>query len=272
MDAGYIVMNSPMQHLAIFLQQYLAVSSDDMRLPEIPLADIEADISFIYKLYEMQKLVRFFGQRYWENETTNNILKPGELGLETVAAHSFQVASSVRWLAPHFPWLDPSKAVDLALVHDQPEILIGDRDPVGLDGRGSDTHAFNPKKRAQKESDERAALAAIVEGLRHSMQKPYRALVEEFLDGRSNEALFVKSVDKLQALAFVRLKKKGNIIPDHMAFTLRYSRLGVLHFPSLQPHFQNVIHDVLRDVLSEAPASFNEFCKKTKDILEEDNV
>lgn len=259
-------MNNSIHSLIDALSHNLTVKELDQHA--VSAADVAADIKFIYKLYDLQKIVRFFGQKYWEKETIENVAEPRNLPLETVAAHSFQVASSVRWLAPHFPSLDHAKAVDLALLHDQPEILIGDRDPVGPDGKGFNTHAFNTEKRNQKDNEERAAVILLASEMRQSVRSSYTSLVLEYLDGRTHEAQFVKAVDKLQALAFVRLKKQGNVTSEHMAFTIRYCRLGVMAYPPLQGHFQMVLRDILEDISEINGNMMSEYCQKTNILLE----
>lgn len=216
-------------------------------------SDIRSDVDMIYRLYDLQKLVRFFGQRYWEEESRDLGPIPGRLELENVAAHSFNVARCVPLLAPHFPWIDRARAIELALVHDEPEIVTGDMDPVGKDGQGSDTHAFNATRRLDKDREERRALDALALSMRRSLRESYRTMFEELIDGSSEEAQFVKAIDKLQALVFVRLRKGARITPDHVAFTVRYSRIGVERFPPLQQHFKLVLQDLLADVAQDRP-------------------
>ena len=224
--------------------------------------DVRSDVDMIYRLYDLQKLVRFFGQRYWEEETLELGPVPGRLELENVAAHSFNVARCVPLLAPHFPWIDRARAIELALVHDEPEILTGDKDPVGEDGQGSDTHAFNLARRLDKDREERRALDALASSMRRSLRASYRTMLEELIEGSSEEAQFVKALDKLQALVFVRLRKGGRISSDHAAFTIRYSRIGVLRFPPLQDHFKLVLRDLLDDVAHSRPAEVPAFCEE----------
>lgn len=224
--------------------------------------DVRADVDMIYRLYDLQKIVRFFGQRYWEEETLELGSVPKRLELENVAAHSFNVARCVPLLAPHFPWIDHLRAIELALVHDEPEILTGDRDPVGKDGQGSDTHAFNPDRRLDKDREERRALDALVLSMRLSLRGSYRTMFEELIEVSSEEARFVKALDKLQAFVFVRLRKGGRITPDHAAFTIRYSRIGVLRFPPLQEHFKLVLQDLLDDVARSRPNELLAFCEE----------
>lgn len=223
--------------------------------------DVRADVNMIYRLYDLQKIVRFLGQRYWEEETLELESVPRRLELENVAAHSFNVARCVPLLAPHFPWIDRGRAIELALVHDEPEIVTGDKDPVGKDGQGSDTHAFNPSRRLDKDREERRALDALSSSMRRSLRESYRTMFEELIEVSSAEAQFVKALDKLQALVFVRLRKEGRITPDHAAFTIRYSRIGVHRFPPLQEHFKLVLHDLLDDVARSRPAELLAFCE-----------
>lgn len=224
--------------------------------------DVRADVDTIYRLYDLQKLVRFFGQRYWEEETLELGPVPRRLELENVAAHSYNVARCVPLLAPHFPWINRTRAIELALVHDEPEIVTGDKDPVGKDGQGSDTHAFNLTRRLDKDREERRALDALASSMRHSLRESYRTMFEELIEESSEEAQFVKALDKLQALVFVRLRKGGRITPDHAAFTIRYSRIGVHRFPLLQEHFKLVLQDILDDVAQSKPTEVLTFCEE----------
>jgi len=225
--------------------------------------DIRSDVHLIYKLYDLQKLVRFSGQRHWEEETESDGSNPGKLYLENVAAHSYQVARSVSLLAPHFPWVDIARATELALFHDEPEIVTGDKDPVGIDGQGNMTHAFDDVKRREKDEEERKAIDILAAGMRPSIRERYRRMLAELIEDSTVESQFVKAVDKLQSLAFVRLKKGGKITTEHAAFTIRHSRIGVNRFPPLQGHFMCVLRDLLEDVASARPGGLDDFCAAT---------
>lgn len=226
-------------------------------------ADIRLDVDLIYRLHDLQKLTRFYGQTHWEEETHGFARSPGSLDLENVAAHSYQVARCVLLIAPHFPWLDTAHTSELALMHDEPELVTGDKDPVGSDGQGNATHAFHPGKRKEKDDEERLAIEQLATEMRPSIRDHYRRLFIELIEGSSEASRFVKAIDKLQSLAFVRLKKGANITPEHAAFTLRYSRIGVQRFPQLQRHFMLVYGDLLGDVASARRESFDDFCAVT---------
>lgn len=249
---------------------FLETLTPDLTSSEVlglPKAEIRADIDQIYRMFELERTIRFFGQNHWEAETNEAEVEPGELALENVAAHTFQVASSVQLLAPHFQNLSKAKAIELALLHDQLEIYTGDKDPVGDDGQGRNTHAFSQAMRDRKLAEEQAALEQITSSLRASMRDPYRALMEEVLYEQTVEAHFVKAVDKLQALAFVRLKKDGKFTPEHIAFTIRYSRLGVEKFPELHNYFVMLFSDLMKDISKKGQCDMPSFCAAVNRIL-----
>jgi 5'-deoxynucleotidase YfbR-like HD superfamily hydrolase len=249
------------------IQALSASSTSNASMPEH--SEIRSDVNLIYKFYDLEKLVRYFGQRHWEEETESFGYNAGKLELENVAAHSYQVARCVSLLAPHFPWVDLARATELALLHDEPEIVTGDKDPVGIDGQGNTTHAFDHRKRREKDDQERQAIDFLAAEMRPSIRERYRRLSVELIEDRSIEAHFVKAVDKLQSLAFVRLKKGGKITPEHAAFTIRYSRIGVNRFPQLQNHFMCILGDLIDDVSVARPGGINNFCAAAWSRLKE---
>lgn len=230
--------------------------------------EVRQDVDQIYKLFDLERTIRFFGQRYWESESRFENARPGQLLLENVAAHSFQVANSVMLLGNRFPSLDIGRAIELAIVHDQLEMITGDKDPVGRYGDGSDTHAFSVTERNAKSAEEAAALEEFVGNLAPNAAVRYHDLISEAAAEKTLEAKFVKAVDKLQALAFVRIKKVGDIGPFHLAFTIRYSRVGLKKFPDLQQYFSLILEDLLADVEQVFPANFQSYCQVACGILD----
>lgn len=230
--------------------------------------EVRQDVDQIYKLFDLERTIRFFGQRYWESESRFESARPGQLQLENVAAHSFQVANTVMLLGSRFPNLDISRAIELAIVHDQLEMITGDKDPVGKYGDGSDTHAFSTSEREAKSAEEAAALEDFASNLAPNAAVLYYDLISEATAEKTLEAKFVKAIDKLQALAFVRIKKVGDIGPSHLSFTIRYSREGVKKFPELQQHFSLILEDLLTDVEQVFPANFHSYCQVACDILD----
>src|SRR5262249_53557932 len=133
-----------------------------------PVSEINADIDAILDGFHLQEVRRYFHQVYWleESETAAraDAIERG-LKLENVAAHSWHVADTVLLLADRFEEINSDRALRLALLHDKLEMYTGDFDPVGTDGKGDDTHAFNTEARARKVEIERAALIRYLDRL-----------------------------------------------------------------------------------------------------------
>ena len=239
----------------------------EKRNPE-SATEVKQDVDQIYRLFDLERTIRFYGQRYWESESRFESAKPGLLQLENVAAHSFQVANTVILLSNRFPDVDASRAIELAIVHDQLELITGDKDPVGKHGDGSGTHVFSKSEREAKSAEEAVALDEFVSKLDPNMAGRYFDLISEVTSENTLEAKFVKAVDKLLALAFVRVKKVGDIGPAHLSFTIRYSREGVRKFPAMQQHFSLILKDILDDVERAYPANFHFYCEIACRILD----
>lgn len=160
--------------------------------------------------------------------------------LETVAEHSWHVADTVLLLGGHFSSLNVDRCVRLAILHDKMEISIGDKNPVGKSGTGESTHAFNHGRQASKEASEREAIERYLARIRPSAVSDQRNLLIEVLEGRTPEARFVKALDKLQALTFVMVKKRGVMLDKHLTFTMKYSEKAVAYFPDLRAHYDEL--------------------------------
>lgn len=105
---------------------------------------------------------------------------------ESIAEHGFHLCVLIWALAPSVPELDLGRALELALVHDLPEIRIGDLPRTA--GR------YLPE--GAKATAERAALAEMMAPL--GERAP--VLLAEFEEGDSREARLVRACDKLQLM------------------------------------------------------------------------
>lgn len=105
---------------------------------------------------------------------------------ESVSEHTFQLALLVWLLAAEEPALDRGHAVELALFHDLAELRIGDLP------RTATTYLAAEVKHAA----ERRAAADILA----PADPRANALYEEYEEGSSTEALFVRACDKLQLM------------------------------------------------------------------------
>lgn len=223
------------------------------------------DIESILWSMKLYKVRRYFHQRFWEVETQQaeyaQKIEP-HLRLESVAEHSWHVADIILLLGSYFPSLDIGHCLKLAILHDKMEIKIGDKNPVGKDGTGLSTHAFNINKREKKDTDEREAIEFYVSRLRHTIRKEQEHYLTELLECSSEEANFVKAIDKLQALAYVYIKKGGNINLNHLKFTLHYSNKIIEYYPGLNFHYKELLSRVIDSVATENNITVKELLNK----------
>lgn len=104
---------------------------------------------------------------------------------ESVAEHTFGVAVLALFVADaHFPELDASKVLRMALLHDFGEIYTGDITPADAMNR----HA--------KHRLEQRAVQQVLHKLPRGAD--YIALWEEYEAGTSPEAQFVRQIDRLE--------------------------------------------------------------------------
>jgi 5'-deoxynucleotidase YfbR-like HD superfamily hydrolase len=204
-------------------------------------AEIASDVFALLEGFALQQVRRYFHHRFWEEESTEaefaDRAEP-PIKLENVAAHSWHVADAALLLGMHFEWLNRERYLSLALLHDKLEMYTGDANPVGRDGTGSKTHAFDHHARLVKDEKERNTLLLYVSSLSEKAAAQQSQLFLEMIEGASNEARFVKAIDKLQALAFVHIKKRGQLLDAHVRFTLRYSEKCQEYFPQLGRHYR----------------------------------
>lgn len=202
--------------------------------------DVQKDVDVILWSLKLYQTRRYFHQLFWEKETEaaeQADFIEGYPRLETVAEHSWHVADIVILLGGHFPNLDLYRCIRMAILHDKMEIITGDKNPLGWDGTGHSTHAFCTTMRLRKDSEEKAAVSQYISALRESAKLQQCTDLEEIIEGRTNESRFIKAVDKLQALAYVLLKKQGNFQDQHLRFTLKYSEKAADYFPPLKAHY-----------------------------------
>jgi putative hydrolase of HD superfamily len=211
--------------------------------PSISIEDAKYDIDMILWSMKLCSIRRYFHQRFWETETLEAEYADrieSMPRLETVAEHSWHVADIVLLLGGHFPELNSDRCTQLAILHDKMEITTGDKNPVGRDGTGRSTHAFNAQRKLSKAAAERAAIDLYLSRLRPSAREKQADGFLELLQGETPEANFVKAVDKLQSFAFVLVKKRGELSNKHLEFTLRYSQKVILYFPPLVVHYMEL--------------------------------
>jgi putative hydrolases of HD superfamily len=106
---------------------------------------------------------------------------------ESVADHSFGVALLSYVIAEEYmPQLNISKVMKMALIHDLPEVIVGDITPL-------DNISVSDKNDAEYE-----ALSIIFS--RFSNPDNYLSLFKEYQEQKSDESKFVYQIDKLEML------------------------------------------------------------------------
>ena len=105
---------------------------------------------------------------------------------ESVSEHTFHLAMLVWFLAGEEPAVDRARAVELALMHDLAELRIGDLPRTATTYLPADV----------KHAAERRAAADILA----PADPRATALYEEYEEGATAEARFVRACDKLQLM------------------------------------------------------------------------
>lgn len=130
-------------------------------------------------------------------------------GAESVADHTYATAF-VAMVYSDIMGLDTGRVVRMALLHDLAESVTGDITPGSL-------------PEGKKESDERAAMDAILALLPEGARGAYREAWAEYAAGESREASLVRQADKLEmAMQARRYAHAGDIGPF-----MRTAREGV---------------------------------------------
>ncbi len=124
------------------------------------------------------------------------VLKLGVRDPESVADHSYRTAL-IAMVYADARLLDTEKVMKMALIHDLPEAIVGDRTPGEV-------------TRRRKRESESAAIRKILDDLPERQRSEYLGVWGEFSRGRSREARLVRQVDKLEmALQAVEYRRAG---------------------------------------------------------------
>ncbi len=123
-------------------------------------------------------------------------LQRGLVNVESIAEHTFGVATLALLVGDHIPGLDRGRLLAIAVVHDLAEALIGDLP-------ASARRLFGA---AAKQEAEQRAMIELLEGLPQAEE--YLDLWRDYANGSSREARLIKMLDRLemltQALAYER--------------------------------------------------------------------
>jgi 5'-deoxynucleotidase YfbR-like HD superfamily hydrolase len=220
--------------------------------------DIVKDVDLIMWSVQLSELYRFTHQRFWERETTAHEFAMRIDGLdfegnkvpraESVAEHSWHICDIALIIAPRFKDLNVQKCLLHAVLHDKLEIITGDKNPLGRDGKGTKTHAFNEEKRQAKDILEMEAMEVYLKKLNEQASLIQKEILEDTIYLKSNEAKFIKAIDKIHPLVYILRKKGGNMIDEHINFTLKYTSTCINFFPDIEPYYREFINRLFIEI------------------------
>jgi len=180
--------------------------------------DLEKFLKFISVAEKLKKIERFKGQFYWRDY-------PKLTRYESVADHSWRLALLILLFKNKLPnKFDVEKALTMAIIHDLPEIFAGDASPMGKEGTGKDTHAFNKTEKKKRSVSEKKAAKTIFNLL---PDKEYNRLYKLWLDYEKQESIeskIVKGLDRLECMLQVFQYRGGYLFKKHKDFTVKYGQ------------------------------------------------
>jgi 5'-deoxynucleotidase YfbR-like HD superfamily hydrolase len=226
-----------------------------------PDLQVKREVDAMFTSAELASMIRYQGKKFWEAETIENDYctrlrervrgdtERPRVRLESVADHSWHVADIVGMLAPRFsPPLDIEHCISLAILHDKLEIWARDVSPLGKDGSGRNTFAFNEIKRLGRDIVERRAAERYLSTLNSPARAYQAAVLQELLEDETECARFVRAIDKLQVFVFLITRKMGDMHDTHIDFNIRYARKYVERAPMLYPHYLELVERLLLTV------------------------
>ncbi|MCL5411646.1 MAG: HD domain-containing protein [Patescibacteria group bacterium] len=169
---------------------------------------------------KLKKIERFKDQYYWRDY-------PFVDRYESVADHCWRLALLVVLFSQKLSQkFDSEKALMMALIHDLPEIIAGDESPLGKDGTGQKSHAFNEEVQKSRHLSEKQAAKKVFGHLPAEKGDELLGLWLEFEEQISFESKVVKALDRLEAGIQVLEYTDGELFPKHLEFALSYNVKG----------------------------------------------
>ncbi len=148
---------------------------------------------------------------------------------ETVAAHSWRTALLAMLLAPEFPELDMNKVIRMCLIHDLGEAVTGD------------IPAF--EKTDEHRSQERLALAQLVDTAPAADAAQMHALFAEMDALQTPEARLYKALDRIEAVIQHNESDIATWIPLEYQLQQTYGWENLEEFPAMLALRRQVLAD-----------------------------
>jgi putative hydrolase of HD superfamily len=209
--------------------------------------DLNALLEFYQFVGQLKFLERFIGQVFWKEYDLKK-------RWESVADHTWRMAIILVTLRPYISLeFDLVKTIKMILIHDLPEIIVGDMSPLGETGTGEDSHYKDKNKKQIKFEKEKVAAEIIFAKLPKNIGSELYDLWLESEKCESNESKIVKALDKLEAKIQVLDYTDGLMFKDHLAFTLDFSR-DIYDIDPVLKDFRDMLNSILEE-------KFEEFAK-----------
>lgn len=209
--------------------------------------DIQKIFAFSTYIGKFKKMERFVGQFFWRDY-------PKIERYDSNADHTWRMAMILTVIEPMLSQsIDFKKAMRMLLIHDIPEIIAGDASPLGSDGTGNDSHAYNEDASERKYEAEREASLEIFGKLPQAQATELHALWIEFEKQECFEAKVVKAIDKFEAKLQASEYRQGSWLKGHLNWTLAYGQETFKVDPALQ-ELMNVLEQDMK-------ANYREYTK-----------
>ncbi|MDD5071799.1 MAG: HD domain-containing protein [Patescibacteria group bacterium] len=159
---------------------------------------------------------------------------------DSSADHSWRLALMAAVVASELKLkLKLEKALKIALIHDLPEAITGDID-ARLIAQGKITKEYKHQK-------EEKAMEKIKKFLPVKTGKEIYKLWQDYEKGESEEAKFIKALDKIETLThFTKIEAPGKI--DTPELLVIYGDKEVKNFPRLESMFKLVKKEIKEDI------------------------
>lgn len=204
------------------------------------MTDIQKIFAFTTYIGKFKKMERFVGQFFWRDY-------PKIDRYDSNADHTWRMAMLLTVIEPHLSQpIDFKKTMRMLLIHDIPEIIAGDTSPLGSDGTGNDSHAYNEGASQQKFEAEKEASLEIFGTLLESQATELHDLWIEYEKQECFEAKVVKAIDKFEGKLQASEYRNGSWFKDHFTWTLAYGKNAF----TIDPVFQELM-DVLKVQMGE---------------------
>ncbi len=200
--------------------------------------DITKIFEFSTFIEKLKKLERFKGQYYWKDYPQLN-------RYESVADHTWRLGVLVMLFEKKLEKkIDIAKALMITLVHDIPEIIAGDESPMGKDGTGKNTYAYDKTKQNTRFNKEDIAAQSLFLQLDENLGQELYNLWLVYENQSSFEAKVVKALDKLECLLQVSEYTQGVMFKPHLDFSIDYALKYADVDPSIREYADLIVSNL----------------------------